>query len=258
VICTPDEGCCRWTGSNNAVLVNGCQSLQNLTVTLDVTKDLITLGNTGFSLQLNSYPQPTSFSQGKPLDWFQYLIVIANNSAAWQIQYWSTVSPGYSPTQPWPPGYTPNPPNTTPWLPVLPGDPKFGVFGSAPLNQVPAGSEMKIALATDSNGNVTGATFSITDPSGQVSSYLFPFPSYALYPIYGFQADLVSPPGGSATFKSGAGKLTYSVSPGTLTLQDATTGCGRPQPGTAETSNAVYCDVFEAGLSTLSQPLTHN
>jgi hypothetical protein len=35
--------------SNNAILVNNCQNLENLHVTLLVTEDLVTLGNTGES-----------------------------------------------------------------------------------------------------------------------------------------------------------------------------------------------------------------
>src|SRR5271170_1929995 len=59
--------------SNNIVFVNGCRSLQNLTLTLQATRDLITLGNNGFSLQLNCYPQthPQSTHRGKPLNWMQ-------------------------------------------------------------------------------------------------------------------------------------------------------------------------------------------
>ncbi len=244
------------SSSNNAILVNSCQNLQNLTVTLQVTEDLVTLANSGFSLQLNCYPQTSSVSQGQTLNWFQYIIVITSNSAYWQIQYWSIGAQGYAPNKPWPPGYTPNPPNTTPWLPVLPGDPEFGnIGGSAPSNQVAAGSQLKIVLATDSNGNVATATFSFTDPSNNVSTHAFPFPSYALYPIYGFQVDLVGPPGGPCTFTSGAGILTYSLSPGTLSLQGSSTGCGGPQPGTGESSNAVYGDVTPTSGATLTQSL---
>ena len=66
------------SSSNNAILVNKCQSLQNLTVSMQVTQDLITLGNNGFSLQLNCYPQtkPQATYQGKPLNWFQYVIAV--------------------------------------------------------------------------------------------------------------------------------------------------------------------------------------
>lgn len=42
-------------GANNAVLINNCQNLSNLTVQLQVTEDFITLEDTGFSVQLNCY-----------------------------------------------------------------------------------------------------------------------------------------------------------------------------------------------------------
>jgi hypothetical protein len=245
---------------NNAILVNNCQNLQNLTVTLNVTQDLITLGNSGFSLQLNCYPQTTSVSQGKTLNWFQYVIYVGfpgANALGWEIQYWSIGSQSYSKNQPWPPGYTPNPPNTTPWLPVLPNDYQVQSFGSSAAgNQILAGSVMQIQLTTDSSGNVTSATFNVTDPSGNLSTTTFPFPAGAIYPIYGFQVDVVGPGGGApCTFTSGAGTLTYSVSPGTLALQNANTGCGGPQPGTGESSNVVYGDVTPASGATVSQSM---
>jgi hypothetical protein len=244
--------------SNNYILVDGCTSLQNLTVTLHVTQDLITLGNTGFSLQLNSYPQPTSTSQGETLNWFQYVLYVGgvlNNQLGWEIQYWSVGAPSYGPNQPWPPGYNPNPPNTTPWLPVLPNDDVVQSFGSAPLNQIPAGSVMQIQLTTDSGGNVTAAEFSVTDPHGGISSAPFTFPGGAIFPIYGFQVDLVGPGGSSAcTFVSGAGTFQYSVSAGALALQNTNT-CGGAQPPTGETSNAVYGPVTPSSGLTVSQSL---
>src|ERR1035441_3507278 len=89
------------SSSDNAILVSKCQNLQNLTVSLQVTQDLITLGNNGFSLQLNCYPQtnPQSTYQDKPLNWFQYVIAVENNSVQWGIQYWSEVKGfGFSPS----------------------------------------------------------------------------------------------------------------------------------------------------------------
>ena len=48
-----------YSNSNqNAILFNNCNSLKNVIVTLVLNDDLITQGDTGFSLQLNCYPQP--------------------------------------------------------------------------------------------------------------------------------------------------------------------------------------------------------
>ncbi len=272
------------TGSNNSVLVDRCQNLSNLTVQFQVTEDLDTVGDHGFSLQLNSYPQPaartpnstegTTFP-GKPvgqLNWFQYLIIVADKKVSFEIQYWASAKSyqtggagGNPPEIRWPPGYTPNPVDTSPWLPVFPHSAITGtVVGSRSSNKVPAGSLIKIQLATDGNGNVTGATFSIADPGGSVhSASTQPWQhyagqsepaTYALFPIYGFQADVVSAPGLECTFTSGAGTLTYSVSPGVLSVQTVNT-CGGSQPGTGESSNTFYGEVTPASGATVTQSL---
>src|SRR5215472_2691787 len=77
--------------------------------------------------------------------------------------------------------------------------------------------------------------------------------NYGLFPIYGFQLDLVSAPGLPVMFTSGAGTLTYSVSSGALSVQTANTCGGPPQLGTAENSNIVYQPISPASGSTVSQ-----
>jgi hypothetical protein len=245
-----------FTGSsNNTILVNGCQNLFNLTMTLQVTQDLITVNNYGFSVQLNCYPQPGLKCQNNTLTWFQYIIYVVDDLFYWEIQYWAD-GKSYSSTQLWPPGYTPNPPNTTPWLPVISNDDTLFSFGPAPSNQVRAGSSMQIQLTSDSRGNVTNATFKVTDPSGHTSQGQYSFAAGAVFPIYGFQMDIVGPGSGSScTFSSGAGNLTYSVSQGALAIQNASTRCGGPQLGTGETSNTIYSDVTLNSGTTVSQSL---
>ena len=110
---------------------------------------------------------------------------------------------------------------------------------------------MKIALHTDSSGNVTKAIFSITYPGKSPASHTFTFPSNVLCGIYGFQVDLVGPPSGTHTckFTSGAGILAYGIHPGTLAVQNKNTCtiAGGVQPGTGEQSNAVYGNPDLAG-----------
>jgi len=225
------------SSSNNAIVFNNCQSLQNLIVTLQVNWNLITGGNNGFSLQLNCYPQtnPQSTYQDKPLEWMQYVIAVVNNSVEWGIQYWSKDKGfGFSPAN------------------------NYSSFGAVSSNQVLRGSVMRIALDTDSNGNVTSATFSLTNPDfSAVSSYKFEFPSNCLCAIYGFQVNLVGPPSGthSCTFTSGGGILTYQALD-TLAVQNTNT-CGGVQIVTGETSNAVYGDVTPASGMDMSQSVLH-
>jgi hypothetical protein len=266
--------------NQNALLIDSCENIQNLTVTVNVIEDLVTLGDSGFSLQLNAYPQIGSKSPNSTpetgdstLTSFQYVLIVANNQITWQIQYWANNAHAYKPAGPggnppqqnWPPPqvYTPNPPGTSPWLPVFPGTSINGtVVATTASNAVPAGSVITIQLATDSSGgNVTGATFSITDPSGSNSTSPWQQyagapepPQYALYPIYCFQANLVGPPGANCTFTSGAGTLNYSVSQGALSVQTSAAPCPAPVVITNEQSNAVYGDVTRISRSTVSQP----
>jgi hypothetical protein len=267
-------------GGTNVVLFDNCQNILDLTVQLQVREDLVTVDDTGFSLQLNSYPPLGAITPnategttmpGKvvgQLDWFQYVLFVTGNQIYFEIQYWATDAVSYRTGGPggnppeirWPPGYTPNPPGTSPWLPVFPNVSASGtVVESTSSNVVPAGSVIAIQLATNSLGGITGATFSITDPDGKVQSgSTEPWQSYAgraepadyaVYPIYGFQVDLVSAPGKTCTFTSGAGTLTYSVSTGVLSVQTTNT-CGGSQTGTAENANSIY----QEGVWPLSGP----
>ncbi len=214
------------SSGKNAVLFDNCKSLQNPTVTFHVTQDLVTLGNNGFSLQLNCYPQtnPQATYRGKSLMWYQYVIAVTNNVVQWGVQYWSD-----------PKGFGFSPPKN------------YSSFGSASSNQVKAGSVMKIALKTNADGNVTSAAFSVTDPAGKASSTTYTFPSDCLCAIYGAEVDLVGPPSGThaCTFTSGVGVLAYSVSSGTLAAQTTNT-CGGRQIGTGEKSNVQYGDIMPA------------
>jgi hypothetical protein len=247
-----------FSSGDNAILIDNCTNLENLTVTLAVTEDLITVGDTGFSMQVNSYPPAGLTAQGSPLIWFQYIIHVAEGSLWWEHQYWAN-GQSYAPGQLWPPGYTPNPPDTTPWLPVFSHDFSLSPFGSATDNRILAGSVMQIALETDPNVNVEKMTFSVTDPGGNVSTDHFDVPSYGLFPIAGFELNVVGAPqaGGRSTFSSGSGVLTYTVSSGTLAPQSGGPGsmCGQAAVVTAEQSNAVYGDITPSAGSTLSQTL---
>jgi len=241
------------SSANNSILINNCANLQNLSVSLSVSQDLVTYQDVGFSLQLNSYPPPGQLSQGQTLNWFQYIIYVQNGQLYYEIQYWSIGAPSS-----WPAGYTPVP-NTTPWLPVFPNDYFLTQFGSAPSSRIPRGSTLAINLTTDSSGNVVNALFKVTTANNQVSSINFPFPQGTQYPISAFEVNLVGPGGFSnSTFISGAGQLTYVVSPGTMSVQNGGPGaaCGEVSAGTGEGSNIVYGAVTPSSGSTVTQTLS--
>ena len=260
-----------WNSANNAVLFDGCQKLKGVTVRLSVSEELVTYQDQGFSLQLNAYPPPGQQNQGQSLTqqqvgslaltWLQYIIYVQNGQAWWEIQYWANNAHSYDAAngQAWPPGYTPNPPNTTPWLPVLPNDYHLTPFGPVPSNRIPAGSELTITLTTDTNSNVTGASFSISGPTGAPINGSFTFPQGAQFPIDAFEVNLVGPGGFSTTdFISGAALLTYSVSAGSLSVQNGGPGtsCGEDGVITGEGSNAVYGTVTPPSGPTVTQPVS--
>jgi hypothetical protein len=252
------------SGFTTVTLISQCSSLQGLTATFEVSEDLVTVGNTGFGLQLNCFPQANQVFQNQTLNWFQFGLVVgsaagyeANNDQhiGWFVEYWNTNVQG----QPWPPGYTPNPPNTTPARPVIPNDTTFTTFGPAPNNQILAKSILQIQLLTETNGGITEVLFSYTDPSGNVYPAKYSFASSAVYfQIYGAQLVLVGPFNGMpVSFSSGGGTFTLSVSTGTLAVEPAGSTCsGVPEQGTAEDSNSIYGPFTPASGASVSQSVT--
>ena len=85
-------------------------------------------------------------------------------------------------------------------------------------------------------------------------------PVNAQFPIAGFQVNLVGPGGSTtATFTSGAGELSYSVSSGSnLSAQNGGVGaeCGQYEGAiTGENSNVLYGDITPSSGSTVTQTL---
>ena len=88
-------------------------------------------------------------------------------------------------------------------------------FGSVTNNRIFAGSVMQIALETDSNANVEKMTFSATDPAATSPPIISMFRPTGCFRSLGL-VNVVGAPqaGGRATFTSGSGVLTYTVSSG--------------------------------------------
>jgi hypothetical protein len=254
----------------NAVLINNCQDLENLTVTLQVTQDLITLGDTGFSLQLNCYPPPGVSVVGLTLNWIQFILYVSNtygnNTAAFQWQAWALGAGAFPQGQPQG--------TTQPQQPVPPFNQPPAVITDVPSNRLPNGSSLTIALTTDpSSLGVTAVTFTVQLAGATAQSVTLDFPASipfnfttgspgvpvnAQFPIAGFQVNLVGPGNiWPCTFTSGAGELTYSVLSGSsLSVQNGGVGtaCGQYSAAvTGETSNVAYGGVTPSSGSTVSQ-----
>jgi len=243
-----------YASNNNAVLIDNCNNLPNLSVLLEVTEDLATTNDGGWSLQLNCYAPPGQYCQTSQVNVFQYIVIVQGGSLAYYIQYWA-----YG-TSTWPSGYNPQP-GTTPWLPCWAHD-----YGNAPTfatgisgDTLPRESKLQIALATNSDGGVTTATFTYTDPDGNNQTGVWKAP--AVHPICAFELNFVGPPGGAATFTQGLtnsrGIIYYSISSGQLSVQSGGPGsaCGEPGAGTGETSNMSYSDINGAPAGTVTQTL---
>jgi hypothetical protein len=249
-----------WSSNNNAVFANKGQALDDVTVSLSVTQDLVTENNAGFTLQLNCTPMPGVSVVGIPLNWLQYVIYIDNfdgnhpNTACYQWQAWAVGNTG------WPEG---KPAGVGPSNQPVPGivQPNSPVIATDVNNYLAAGSNVTITLMTDpASHGITQATFTVqlageeTKPALTLPfSKSVPFnfangdpgvPFNAQFPIAAFQALVVGPGNCStATFISGAGELTYSVKAGSsLSVQDGGV------IGTCEKSNISYGQVIPAAV----------
>lgn len=243
-----------YASNNNAVLIDGCQNLENLSVLLQVTEDVKTTTGGGWSLQLNCYPPAGEYCQASQVNIFQYIVYVQGGNLRYELQYWA----GGAST--WPPGFTPQP-GTTPWLPCWPND----YYLSAPFANIngdtlPRESELQIALTTNRYGGVTKVTFSYTDPDGDVHSAEFDPP--AVHPIVAFELNFVGPGGSAnANFTQGLldsrGIIYYSITSGQLSVQNGGPGsaCGEAGFFTAETSNMTYSDISGAPAGTVTQIL---
>jgi hypothetical protein len=242
-----------YASNNNAVLIDGCKNLQNLSVLLEVTEDLATTDGGGWSLQLNCYAPPGQYCQTSQVNWLQYIVIAQGGSLAYYIQYWAVGA------STWPTGYNPVA-GTSPWLPCWAHD--FGyapVFASISGDTLPRQSLLKIALGTNADGGVTSATFTYTDPD--VNEHTAVWQAPAVHPISAFELNFVGPPGGAANFTQGItnsrGIIFYSISSGQLSVQNGGPGsaCGEVSGGTAETSNMTYSDIAGAPAGTVTQML---
>jgi hypothetical protein len=243
-----------YASNTNAILIDGCNNLQNITVLLEVTEDLATIDGSGWSFQLNCYVPPGEYCQTSPVNWVQYLVVVQGGFLQYYVQYWS-----YG-TSAWPPGYVPTP-GTAPWLPCWPDDSGNATTFNTDItgDTLPAGSKLQISLGTNAHGGVTTATFLYTNPQDSTHEGIWHAP--AVHPISAFELNLVGAPGGWANFTQGIqnsrGIITYSISGGQLSVQNGGPGsaCGQAAVNTGEGSNMPYSDINDAPGPTVWQIL---
>ena len=227
--CGPNEtcfnGCCVTNAgslsslgsSTNYFLFNGCNPVLELSVSLQITEDMV--AEQGFSFQLNAY-NPA----GPTTSWMQYIIMMNGTGFAARIEYWDVAQvlagqggtggccavtfPG-SASLPFYPLCNCSSPTSIPGVNV------------SQANTVPAGYTLKIELSTLDSGEVTGANFTIFDNAGNAFPLFLPVSdSDFFFPIVAFQANLVGyENSGSTAFASGAGNIIYEVPQGQLCVE---------------------------------------
>jgi hypothetical protein len=213
----------------NYFFSNGCENLNGLTVTLNITEAIISEG--GFSIQLNAGSSPgagrTTFQQ--------YAFLVHDNIIQAGINNYQDSDNAI----------------VCDYIELC----------STPFtNGIPWGYTLVIQLKNDSDGNVAGATYQVFDENNNQVANETLWVEYTackctgasvtclgyepgdLAPVNSVNYVIVGPGTGlPATFTSGEGIITYSVADGQqLTATTTQPACTKSRVSTAETSNASY------------------
>ncbi len=218
-------------GSNaNYIFSNNCKPITGLTVTINVSQDIICQAAngsySGFSFQLNAYSPKNQKNA-----WQQYCFVLNGTQLLAVAENWP-----------------------------INGDNLFNDhinLLSFPSAKLPAKYQLSITLQNDSNSNITGATYVVLDAAGKtVANLAHSLTSHGfadLAPIIAFELNLVAAFNGEAALlSSGAGTFSYKADTALVVLT-ALPSCAEIGYTTAETANTVYASVTAATAAT---PLT--
>jgi MYXO-CTERM domain-containing protein len=226
-------------------------AITGLTVTVAVTQD-VTFPSGGMGMQLNAY-SPSNAN----VVWQQYVIEVTPPTLWWEIEDWPTNDYDSQLGIPAGGSFFALGQNVSQFFPNLPSG-----------NVLPAGYVLVFALQNDSNGNVTGSTFSATNPSGVkttlgpaivVGSPALPdgggIPESAIAPIYAFELNLVGPGDGAfANITSGAGTITYAADQPLYASMNQPSWTAAQGVFTAESSTLAYGTLPAGPSNTLVQP----
>jgi hypothetical protein len=211
----------------------GCNNLTNLTVTIDVTQDIV--GSDGFGFQVNAYSGSHDYDGAQ-----QYLITLNPDGQL------------YAAVDNWHNGST-----------QVIND--FVPMATLPGAKLPAGYTLTIALQNDAGGNITGAAYTMVDnhghTAGKVTLNLLSLNAVGggkvttadLAPIVAFQLDFVDwANGGTTKLSSGAGAITFTAS-NQMTALNTEPACVDWDYVTVETANSIYGPLPNGSSQTFTQ-----
>ena len=209
-------------GSNsNYILFNGCNPITGLTVTINVTQDIVAKASSGstkgFGFQLNAYSPKKELSA-----WQQYVMALFGSEVIGAVDNWPVTGKNIINS--------------------------FFNLQSMPGAKIPAGYQLKITLQNDAKGNITGAVYSIVDNNGnslanvtKTLTSLSGVTAADLAPIVAFELNLVGPVNSeSSVLSSGAGSIIYEALEPLTVLNAEPNQCTESGYITAETANSVY------------------
>ncbi|HEY2392825.1 MAG TPA: hypothetical protein VGK22_16740 [Candidatus Angelobacter sp.] len=222
-------------GSNSNYFLSNCSDIIGLSVTIDVTQDIS--GSDGFGFQVNCYSGSQDFDGAQ-----QYLIFLSPTGSPQltaMVDNWHTTSSQLINTQP--------------------------KLASLPAHTLPAGYKLKISLANDANGNITGATYQAWDNHGNsIGSTTITLLSLSgvtqadLAPIVAFQLNFVDDlNGGKTVLSSGAGLISYSAT-SEMSVLDTEPSCVDFNFSTAETANSKYGPLSSSASHTFTQSFSYD
>jgi hypothetical protein len=210
--------------NSNYFLEENGSAIRGLAVKVDIDSDLIS-SNNGWSMQLNGY-SPSGNNNG----WQQYVIYALPGSTQLiaRIDNWDSAL-----------------------TELIRVDTNLATLPSATL---PSGYSIRITLTNDAGGNITGATYAVTDKEGKsvgtvslliVGQKLRTTGAAATTadqaPIKAFQFNIVGDLGGNrATLTSGSGWITHTASSALSLVDTAPTYVNNTNTITAETANLTY------------------
>ena len=235
----------RGLGSNsNYILYNpagdGCNNINNLSVTIDIDEDISS--NDGFGFQLNAYSK-----LGSATVWQQYALVVGGGGQiASAVDNWDATR-----------GQVINH-----WLNVI----------KLPTSTLPKGYKLIISLQNDGEGNINKVTFKVIDNNGKATSIISDLTSFDTYsdcwgdagpqkitteqlaPIVSFEVNLVDAAnGGSTNLTSGKGRFSYTAD-NLMTVGSSVPPCSAASGiFTGETANSLYGKMTSLPSHTFTQ-----